>query len=166
MRRGARVQFDTPWLAPRQLARRETAISSLSGTWKRRCGRLPWTISCRATDPEYVGGVESVHEGGQALRGLRWARNQGVHQLVALHKMSEGRTYPLTYSRRYVEPVWLAARNGAPRQAPTAERAGVRRPHSGANSKFDLEVQEFLWMRAIPNQYREELPWEASTSNG
>ena len=26
-------------------SRRETAISSLSGTWKRRCGRLPWTIS-------------------------------------------------------------------------------------------------------------------------
>jgi hypothetical protein len=120
-----------------------------------------------AMDPEYVR-RRDVDEGGQALRGLRWARNQGVHQLVALHKMSEGRTYPLTYPRRYVEPVWLARAETAPLAKPQRQNEQAYDDHIAGRtvSSTLATVHDFLWMRAIPNQYREQLPWEALTSNG
>ena len=34
---------------------------------------------------------------GPVLRGLRWARNQGIHNLLSVHRMGAGMTFPLTF---------------------------------------------------------------------
>lgn len=39
----------------------------------------------------------SQDPGGQVLRALRWARNQGVHNLVAVHRPVYGMTFPATF---------------------------------------------------------------------
>lgn len=99
-------------------------------------------------------------EGGNVLRGLRWARNQGVHQLIALHRDAGGFKFPMTFpASTTFEPVWLPRSEVPPPD---------QRQHSG--EAYDLHVacrsvyatlhqaQDFLWMRAMPDT-GEPPPW-------
>jgi hypothetical protein len=61
-----------------------------------------WNQACGGS---YVQ-ARDQHVGGKTLRGLRWARNQGVHNLVAVHEHVGGMTFPasfpLAFSTRFV----------------------------------------------------------------
>lgn len=46
-------------------------------------------------DSLYVARRQS-DQGGVAIRGLRWARNQQIHQLIEVHRVSHGGALPMT----------------------------------------------------------------------
>jgi hypothetical protein len=125
-----------------------------------------WTCALddllRKMDPTYEG-RRDADSGGRILRGMRWARNQGVHQLVALHRDGGGLTFPMTFPATFpFAPVWLE-RSEAARKAksqPNNELAYDRYVAGHLVSATLTEVQAFLWERAIPNQYSESLPWD------
>jgi hypothetical protein len=102
--------------------------------------------------------------GGRVLRGLRWARNQGVHQLIALHENAKGISFPMTFPVRFdFNPVWR-------------DRSVSPKAWRGVDDErtYDAEVsgkpvvytraaaQTFLFERAIPNPFVESLPWDMS----
>lgn len=52
--------------------------------------------------------IRNSDSDGVVLPGLRWARNAGIHRLLALHRYSVGLTPPLTPPLRVGEIRWLA----------------------------------------------------------
>jgi hypothetical protein len=59
-------------------------------------------------DPRY-GAIRDADEGGRLFPGLRWARNRGIHEVVALHHTTGGRSYPRRYPLALPDR-WLASR--------------------------------------------------------
>jgi hypothetical protein len=113
-------------------------------------------------DPEYEGRRDE-DPGGQVLRGLRWARNQGVHQLMGLHRDAGGFTFPLTFpASTSFAPVWLqrSETKGHPRPQPQNEQAYDKHVAGQLVAATLTNAQRFLWEKAIPGQYVERLPWE------
>jgi len=113
------------------------------------------------SDPTYVGRRDE-DPGGRILGGLRWARNQGVHQLINLHEDRGGFTFPMSFpTRTTFEPVWLSRGEAAVSKA---------RPQPDNEERYDSFVagrsvggtleaaQDFLWMRALPSAPN-PLPW-------
>jgi hypothetical protein len=72
-------------------------------------------------------GYEGRREGdpdGRLLPGLRWARNQGVHQLVALHRVSDraGMGFPLSFPMSFGWQVTWLSRDQVPEEDRIDER--------------------------------------------
>lgn len=116
----------------------------------------------RKMEPGSYAERRDADPGGRVLRGLRWARNQGVHQLIALHRNADGATFPMTFPVRFdFNPIW--------HQRTIAPKA---RPDERSERAYDAEVagkpvawtltaaQGFLWERAIPSPFTETLPWD------
>jgi hypothetical protein len=63
--------------------------------------------------------------GGVATRGARWARNQNVHQLVAVHEASNSFSFPLTFPLTFFTATWKFPSNLPPpgQRQPDNERA-------------------------------------------
>ncbi len=113
-------------------------------------------------DPDYEE-RRSEDPGGRVLRGLRWARNQGVHQLMDLHRDGGGLTFPVTFPATFpFAPVWLRRSDTAPRARPQPENEQAYDTYVADQlvATTLADVQSFLWERAIPNQYVERLPWD------
>lgn len=104
----------------------------------------------RSEDEEYDQRRDS-DSGGQIVRGLVWARNNGLHGLIDVHEVSGGLTFPMTFPMRFEHASWKA------------RGRIVARGQSGDNeSAYDdyvagrvvqdsiREAQDFLWMRASP----------------
>lgn len=101
--------------------------------------------------------------GGRVLRGLRWARNQGVHQL-ALHENAKGIRFPMTFPVRFdFNPVWRD-RSVSPnaRRGIDNERA-YDAEVAGKPVAYTLTAaRNFLFERARPNPFLESLPRDMS----
>jgi hypothetical protein len=114
-------------------------------------------------DPDYEE-RRNADPGGQVLRGMRWARNQGVHQLLALHRDGGGLAFPATFPATFpYQPVWLDRTATAPKakRQPANEQAYDQFVAGKSVAETLDGVQSFLWERAIPNQFAEDLPWHS-----
>jgi hypothetical protein len=94
---------------------------------------------------------------GQIVLGLRWARNQGIHNLMSVHRMESGRTYPRVYPMTYeVIAKWLP-RNLVPKELKLPQKANKENYDAaivGTNVLDTLErAREFFWIRAIPSRF-------------
>ena len=102
---------------------------------------------------------------GQVLRGLRWARNQGLHELVNLHRVAGGLTFPMTFPIRFSNNlVWLERSETAPNAWSNARN---ERAYDQFVARRSVEgtlraAQRFLWDRAIPDRFVAQLPWDPS----
>jgi hypothetical protein len=100
--------------------------------------------------------------GGRVLRGLRWARNQGVHQLMSLHRIAGGLTFPMTFPARFdIHAVWLERSETAPRARRQPSNEVPYEQYVAGRSVAETigAAQQFLWERAIPGFYKDQLPW-------
>jgi hypothetical protein len=105
-----------------------------------------------AMDPEYVA-RRNGEEAGRILRGFRWARNQGIHRLLVLHR---DETDDLA-----VSPVWRTRSDFSVKikKQEYNERAYDEFVAGRVVGSTLAAVQDFLWMRARPGMYAERPPW-------
>lgn len=102
----------------------------------------------RASDPTYEQRRDS-DTGGQILRGLRWARNAAVHELVEIHDTRTGKTAPVPAS---FELASWCQRNSVCGQLTSQPKneAAYDRYVAGEPVQVSLgRAQDFLWMRVI-----------------
>ncbi len=102
--------------------------------------------------------------GGQVLRGLRWARNQGVHQLLVLHRQVGGMMLPMILPGGPSVLVWAERSQAVPnaRSQPKNERPYDQFVAGNQVAATLADAQRFLWERAIPNPFVDALPWDLS----
>lgn len=67
--------------------------------WICSLDELWWDVS------GYAEARESDGE-GQLVPGVRWARNRGLHEVLAVHETTEGRSYPKRFPMRFWTVRW------------------------------------------------------------
>ena len=87
--------------------------------------------------------------GGQILRGLRWARNAAVHELVEIHDTRTGKTAPVPASFELASWRQRNSLSGQLTSQPKNERAYDSYVAGRLVQESLRQAQDFLWMRAI-----------------
>jgi hypothetical protein len=97
--------------------------------------------------------------GGQVVSALCWARDKGIHQLVALHDKADPSESDLGVGPTYPDgsfPVWLKSSEAMLRDSTTFRGDGTKVAaydcHLAGRSLLATlaKARDFLWLRAMP----------------
>ncbi len=86
-------------------------------------------------------------EEGKVVRGLRWARNQNLHALVAVHEIGGGMGFPLTFPMNFSYRVfWQSPDELPPTERPQPHNEEAYRRIAGQMVLGTLrQASSFLW---------------------
>jgi hypothetical protein len=93
--------------------------------------------------------------GGRVVRGLAWARNAVIHDLLNVHVIQGGFTFPLAFPAIETWGAWWLRRDQVVvtflDSRPGNEKANDEHVAGRPVLTTLREAQDFLFMRAIPN---------------